>query len=194
MLKKHFYDAKIIHNIKMHVLDKFCYCPVCGSKHFVEQTEKSKHCEECGFEYFLNPSSAVAAFILNKQGELLVTRRKYEPGRGTLDLPGGFCDIGETIGEALIREIKEETNLTIKEKCYFCSLPNKYRYSEFDIPTLDAFFVCSVEDETLLKAADDVEEALWMPLSDVRTEQFGLRSIRQALHDFLQNRVENLKK
>ena len=194
MLKKHFYDAKIIHNIKMHVLDKFCYCPVCGSKHFVEQTEKSKHCEECGFEYFLNPSSAVAAFILNKQGELLVTRRKYEPGRGTLDLPGGFCDIGETIGEALIREIKEETNLTIKEKCYFCSLPNKYRYSEFDIPTLDAFFVCSVEDETLLKAADDVEEALWMPLSDVRTEQFGLRSIRQALHDFLQKRVENLKK
>ena len=178
----------------MHVLDKFCYCPVCGSKHFVEQTEKSKHCEECGFEYFLNPSSAVAAFILNKQGELLVTRRKYEPGRGTLDLPGGFCDIGETIGEALIREVKEETNLTIKEKCYFCSLPNKYRYSEFDIPTLDAFFVCSVEDETLLKAADDVEEALWMPLSDVRTEQFGLRSIRQALHDFLQKRVENLKK
>lgn len=194
LLKKHFYDAKIIHNIKMHVLDKFCYCPVCGSKHFVEQTEKSKHCEECGFEYFLNPSSAVAAFILNKQGELLVTRRKYEPGRGTLDLPGGFCDIGETIGEALIREVKEETNLTIKEKCYFCSLPNKYRYSEFDIPTLDAFFVCSVEDETLLKAADDVEEALWMPLSDVRTEQFGLRSIRQALHDFLQKRVENLKK
>ena len=194
MLKKHFYDAKIIHNIKMHVLDKFRYCPVCGSKHFVEQTEKSKHCEECGFEYFLNPSSAVAAFILNKQGELLVTRRKYEPGRGTLDLPGGFCDIGETIGEALIREVKEETNLTIKEKCYFCSLPNKYRYSEFDIPTLDAFFVCSVEDETLLKAADDVEEALWTPLSDVRTEQFGLRSIRQALHDFLQKRVENLKK
>ena len=96
----------------MHVLDKFRYCPVCGSKHFVEQNEKSKRCESCGFEYFLNPSSAVAAFILNEQGELLVTRRKFEPGRGTLDLPGGFCDIGETIGEALIREVREETNLT----------------------------------------------------------------------------------
>ena len=178
----------------MHVLDKFRYCPVCGSKHFVEQNEKSKRCESCGFEYFLNPSSAVAAFILNEQGELLVTRRKFEPGRGTLDLPGGFCDIGEMIGEALIREVREETNLTVKEKYYFCSLPNKYRYSDFDVPTLDVFFVCKVEDETVLKAADDVEEAMWLPLSEVHTEQFGLRSIRQALYDFLQMESKNLKK
>ena len=88
----------------------------------------------------------------------------------------------------------EETNLVIKEKCYFCSLPNKYRYSGFDIPTLDAFFICSVEDETVLKAADDVDEAIWMPLDEVHTEQFGLRSIRQALYDFLQTERENLKK
>ena len=178
----------------MHVLDKFQYCPVCGSRHFVEQNEKSKRCESCGFEYFLNPSSSVAAFILNGKGELLVTRRKLDPGCGTLDLPGGFCDIGETIGESLSREIKEETNLVIKEKRYFCSLPNKYRYSGFDIPTLDAFFICSVEDETVLKAADDVDEAIWMPLDEVHTEQFGLRSIRQALYDFLQTERENLKK
>lgn len=178
----------------MHVLDKFRYCPVCGSKRFVEQNEKSKRCESCGFEYFLNPSSAVAAFILNGKGELLVTCRKFDPGRGTLDLPGGFCDIGETIGEALIREIKEETNLVVKEKSYFCSLPNKYRYSGFDIPTLDAFFICKVEDEAALKVADDVDEATWVPLAEVHTEQFGLRSIRQALHDFLQMEVENLKK
>ena len=178
----------------MHVLEKFKYCPVCGSKHFVEQSEKSKHCESCGFEYFLNPSSAVAAFIMNDKGELLVTRRKFDPGRGTLDLPGGFCDIGETIGEALAREVEEETNLIIKEKHYFCSLPNKYRYSDFDIPTLDTFFVCKVEDEAKLRPADDVAEAVWTPLKDIHTEQFGLCSIRQALHDFLQRHTEYLKK
>ena len=178
----------------MHVLEKFKYCPVCGSKHFVEQSEKSKLCGSCGFEYFLNPSSAVAAFIMNDKGELLVTRRKFDPGRGTLDLPGGFCDIGETIGEALAREVEEETNLIIKEKHYFCSLPNKYRYSGFDIPTLDTFFVCKVEDEAKLRPADDVAEAVWMPLKDIHTEQFGLRSIRQALHDFLQRHTEYLKK
>ena len=178
----------------MHVLEKFKYCPVCGSKHFIEQSEKSKLCESCGFEYFLNPSSAVAAFIMNDKGELLVTRRKFDPGRGTLDLPGGFCDIGETIEEALAREVEEETNLIIKEKHYFCSLPNKYRYSGFDIPTLDTFFVCKVEDEAKLRPADDVAEAVWTPLKDIHTEQFGLRSIRQALHDFLHRHTEYLKK
>ena len=178
----------------MHVLDKFQYCPACGSRHFVEQNEKSKRCESCGFEYFLNPSSSVAAFILNSRGELLVTRRKLDPGRGTLDLPGGFCDIGETTEEALAREIEEETHLVIKERCYFCSLPNKYRYSGLDIPTLDSFFVCKVEDEAALKAADDVDEAMWLPLDEIHTEQFGLRSIRQALYDFLQREKENLKK
>ena len=33
-----------------------------------------------------------------------------------------------------------------------------------------------------------------MPLDEVHTEQFGLRSIRQALYDFLQTERENLKK
>ena len=111
-----------------------------------------------------------------------------------MDLPGGFCDIGETIGEALAREVEEETNLIIKEKHYFCSLPNKYRYSGFDIPTLDTFFICKVEDEAKLHPADDVAEAVWTPLKDIHTEQFGLRSIRQALHDFLHRHTEYLKK
>ncbi len=56
----------------MHVLDKFRYCPVCGSESFQIQSTKSKCCKSCGFEYFLNASAAVAAFIINMRGELLV--------------------------------------------------------------------------------------------------------------------------
>ena len=70
----------------MHILEKFCYCPKCGSSHFVEDTEKSKKCENCGFEYFLNPSAAVAAFILNRNGEILIERRKKDPAKGMFDL------------------------------------------------------------------------------------------------------------
>ena len=50
----------------MHPLEKFKYCPVCGSKHFEIHDEKSKKCENCGFEYYLNPSAATAAIILNE--------------------------------------------------------------------------------------------------------------------------------
>lgn len=169
----------------MHVLEKFGYCPVCGSRHFEVQDNKSKKCNNCGFEYYLNPSAATAAFIVNERQELLVERRKHDPGKGTLDLPGGFCDIDETIEEGLRREVMEETGLKVSGIEYFCSLPNKYRYSGFDVPTLDFFFICTVEDYTAAHAADDAAELMWLPLKDVHTEQFGLRSIRRALYSFL---------
>ena len=97
----------------MHPLEKFRYCPSCGSSRFEENSEKSKICKSCGFEYFLNPSSANVAFIINAKGELLVERRKENPGKGTLDLPGGFSDISETAEEGVRREVKEETGLIV---------------------------------------------------------------------------------
>ena len=75
-----------------HPLDIFHYCPKCGSELFEEHNFKSKHCLNCGFTYYQNPSSATAAFILNDKNELLVVRRGKEPAKGTLDLPGGFVD------------------------------------------------------------------------------------------------------
>lgn len=169
----------------MHILEKFRYCPVCGSSHFAEATEKSKRCENCGFEYFLNPSAAVAAFIINSKGEILVERRKNEPAKGTLDLPGGFADTNETLEEAVAREIAEETGLKVTESVYLFSQPNVYRYSGFDVPTLDVFFGCSVEDDTKVTAGDDAAECLWIAPADFHVEQFGLRSVRQALYMFL---------
>ena len=79
-----------------HPLELFKYCPKCGSSAFVENNEKSKRCEDCGFVYYFNASSATVAFILNEQGELLVCRRAKEPKKGTLDLVGGFVDRFET--------------------------------------------------------------------------------------------------
>ena len=129
----------------MHVLEQFRYCPKCGSSHFVEASEKSRKCENCGFEFYLNPAAAVAAFILNSKNELLVERRKLEPAKGMLDLPGGFCDMGETVEQAMKREIKEETALDVVDMKYQFSQPNVYRFSGFDVRTLDMFFLCKVQ-------------------------------------------------
>ena len=170
----------------MHLLEKFKYCPVCGSHHFNASTEKSKKCDSCGFEFFLNPGAANVAFILNNRGELLVELRKNEPAKGTYDLPGGFADVGETSEENIRREVEEETSLEVTSTKYLFSLPNKYRYSEIDIPTLDMFYLCEVTDTLKLKAADDAAECMWMKLEDIHTEQFGLRSVRQGLYQFLE--------
>ena len=146
----------------MNLLEKFEYCPVCGSSHFEKDTQKSKKCSNCGFEYFMNPAAAVVAFITNDKGELLVEKRNNEPAKGTLDLPGGFADVLETAEESIMREVKEETGLTVTEARYLFSLPNVYRYSGLDIQTLDMFFACKVEDASQLKAMDDAAECMWI--------------------------------
>lgn len=172
----------------IHPLEKFRYCPKCGSKHFDVNNEKSKKCDNCGFTYYMNPSAATAAFILNSRGGLLVERRKKEPAKGTLDLPGGFTDMDETAEEGIAREIKEETGLEVTATEYLFSLPNIYMYSGIEIHTLDMFFRCTVAEGAEPQAADDAAECFWMPLSEIRTEQFGLRSIRHALRQFLDSK------
>lgn len=165
----------------MHPLDKFRYCPCCGSSRFLASSEKSKKCGDCGFEYFLNPSAANVAFIIDRDNRLLVATRKDEPAKGTFDLPGGFADIGETAEEGVIREVKEETGLIVREATYLFSRPNNYTYSGFEVKTLDAFYLCKVENTADARALDDAEKLQWIAIDALRPEQFGLRSISEGV-------------
>ena len=168
-----------------HPLDKFTHCPVCGSPLFDDNDEKSRRCRQCGFEYYLNPSSAYVALIYDQQGRLLVLRRSREPAKGTLDLPGGFADIGETAEQGVAREVREETGLEVTSTEYLFSIPNTYCYSGFPVPTLDLFFRCQVSDLAPLHAADDAAECLWIAPENLRPEDFGLLSIRQGISRLL---------
>lgn len=104
-----------------HPLADFRYCPRCGSDTFAPHDEKSNRCPVCGFTYYYNPAAATAALILNDCNELLVCRRANDPARGTLDLPGGFCDVGETAEDGVAREVAEETGLRVSFTPIFSS-------------------------------------------------------------------------
>ena len=61
------------------------------------------------------PSLTVDATVFRrKKGnyELLLIQRKFPPFQGDWALPGGFVDMDETLEEAVVRELKEETNLS----------------------------------------------------------------------------------
>jgi NAD+ diphosphatase len=169
----------------MHFSKLFTHCPTCGSSSFITNSEKSCRCHACGFVYFINASAAVAVFIVNEQGELLVCKRGKAPAKGTWDLPGGFVDENENAEQAVSREINEELNLKISECKYLFSFPNRYEYSGLTIPTLDLFFECKVADLSGIQAADDVAECFFVPINDVNADLFGLESIKNGVTLFI---------
>ena len=59
------------------------------------------------------PFVAVSAAIV-RDGRILVVRRARPPANGLFTLPGGVVEIGETLTEAVAREVREETGLTIE--------------------------------------------------------------------------------
>ena len=167
-----------------HPFSQFHFCPKCGSARFVIHNDKSKSCEDCGFVYYFNPSAATVAVIVNDRNELLVCRRAKEPAKGTLDLPGGFSDCFETSENSVIREVREETGLNVKNTRYLFSLPNQYLYSGFLVHTIDMFFLCHIEDGQPT-AMDDVAELMWVPMHKLCPEDFGLASIRKGIQKLL---------
>ena len=169
----------------MHFSVLFTHCPACGSVRFIQNNEKSKRCESCGFVFYMNASAAVAAFIENSQGELLVCVRGKNPAKGTWDLPGGSVDDNETAEAAMSREVEEELHAQVVEARYLFSLPNKYEYSGLQIPTLDMFFACKLEDISNLQPSDDVADCFFVPMDEVNPELFGLESIKKAVGMFI---------
>jgi ADP-ribose pyrophosphatase YjhB (NUDIX family) len=60
-----------------------------------------------------HPQIAVSAAIF-RDGKVLLTRRARSPAKGFYSLPGGRVEFGESLHQALIREVDEETGLTIE--------------------------------------------------------------------------------
>jgi 8-oxo-dGTP diphosphatase len=66
-----------------------------------------------GRSYPSRPYLAVSAAII-RDGKILIVRRARPPARGLFTLPGGGVEVGETLHAAVIREVREETALTIE--------------------------------------------------------------------------------
>ncbi len=64
-------------------------------------------------EYPARPIVGVSVLVF-KDGKILLVRRGHEPRKGRWSLPGGVVELGETIRDAAIREIREECHIEIE--------------------------------------------------------------------------------
>ncbi len=99
------------------------YCGRCG-RPMKMSTDISKKCEHCGREIWPQLATAVIVLIRRDDNILLVHARNF---RGNFfGLVAGFVETGETLEEAVHREVIEETGLKIKNVKYFGSQPWPY--------------------------------------------------------------------
>ena len=110
---------------------------------------------------------------------LLLVRRANQPGAGTWSVPGGRVEPGETVGEAVVREVREETGL--EALCGSLLGWVERIGDEHHFVILD--FVVEILDAADPTAGDDALEAAWVPLVDVAEMTDLVDGLAEFLHE-----------
>jgi ADP-ribose pyrophosphatase YjhB (NUDIX family) len=93
------------------MLDKNSHCSFCGEV-FQDGAPWPRKCTACANSSYLNPIPVVVVMV-PVAGGIVVIRRNTEPQKGTLTLPGGYLNLGETWQEGGARELLEETGIDL---------------------------------------------------------------------------------
>lgn len=97
-------------------MDTARYCFECGETLSFgmpagEDTERL-HCLVCGYVHYVNPRILVSC-IVHDEARILWVKRGFEPRRNFWAMPAGFVEVGETLQQAAVRELEEETGLRV---------------------------------------------------------------------------------
>ncbi len=123
------------------------------------------------------PTFVTTDCIVIKSGHVLVVRRKGNPGRGLIALPGGFLNQKEAIQDGALRELKEETGIkVVKEELEKAIVETKvFDYPERSLRgrTITHAFLIDLGSGPLpvVKGSDDADKAWWMSLSEFATRE-----------------------
>jgi NADH pyrophosphatase NudC (nudix superfamily) len=128
----------------------YAFCSSCGNplEHSTNQ-EWDFECSKCNQKYYNNPTPVVAALVFLDDKLVIVSSKNKE----LWGLPGGYVSIGESLEEAIIREVLEETNLHVRITDFWTSYPMVKNERNL------VFIVFTAEVESGdPKAGDDVKE------------------------------------
>ena len=131
----------------------------------------------------------VAAIIRNGQGEILLQRRS---DNGLWGLPGGSVEIGESVRQAIVREVEEETGLSVEVErligVYSDPAVQIVRYPDGNVVHyISTCFACRILGGTLRTCAETLELGFFDPAA-LPEQLVPMHCIRIA--DALANRAE----
>jgi 8-oxo-dGTP diphosphatase len=128
--------------------------------------------------------NAIDAIIEDNEGNIVLIKRKYPPFQGFYALPGGFVEKGEKPKQSLLREIREETNLSVKTIEKIGIFDEEGRDPRGNIHS--TAYKCTVEDTKDLHSEDDSIEVELVPKEKLKDLEraFDHKKIIKEAHLF----------
>ena len=136
------------------------FCGVCGSEMARGEKERSMVCPKCGNVVYPRISPVVIVAVHN--GDKLLMAHNIDNPNPRLFLISGFVEIGESLEQAVHREVQEEAGVKVKNVRYFGSQP--WPFSD----SLIAGFTAELDgDDTIHMQEAELSEATWVRREDI---------------------------
>jgi len=161
------------------------FCPFCKEK--LQQKQELYFCPKCKKSIYKNFVYVGVGMVFVEDGKVLLSKRGIEPRKGIYDIIGGFLEEGEYPEKGILREVKEETNLTVK----IIKILGIYRdtYGTYDEPTLNIIYIGKILSGEM-KAKDDISELRWFNLEKTKDLEL-FKNVKEALSDLRRLHKQN---
>ncbi len=153
------------------------FCGRCGVPLRTKADERAKECPQCGLLHF--PRLAPAIIVLVEQGNQLLLARSRHFMPGMYSVLAGFVEPGESLEEAVAREVKEEVGIEIKDIKYFGSQPWPFPHS------LMIGFTATYAGGEISRDDKEIEDAGWFSVEKLPRIPGKISIARKLIDGFL---------
>lgn len=139
------------------------YCRECGTKLIPKELENEgiiPYCPSCGQYRFPQYNVAVSMIVVNEEKDEILLIQQY--GRPTYILVAGYVSRGESLEDAVSREVKEETGMTVSHMKF-----NRTQFFEKS-DTLMCNFTAFVKDANELAPNYEIDSCAWFTREEAR--------------------------
>lgn len=152
------------------------YCGKCGSKTEIKKNSMSLKCPECGISFHGKIQPAVIIAI-HKDDKLLMAKHSYDT-KVNYALIAGFVEMGESLEEAVYREVKEEVGIEIKNLEYMGSQPWPFPNS------LMCAYKVEYESGEITVDKKEIVEAKWFTSDEIEDTDSDISIYSKLINDF----------
>ena len=153
------------------------FCSQCGEQTKPSQKERMLYCETCGFQSYPTISPCVIIGV-HDSNRLLLTKyagRTYK----NYALIAGFVEIGESLEDAVRREVLEEVGLKVKNLKFYKSQP-----WPFTDTILAGFFAELDGEDTITIQEDELSLGVWVNREDVPPDELKISLTGEMMDAF----------